>query len=170
MKIISKLTLVMITFSLLSCGGKEEKSEEEQITIGDYNKTEKVKEPINKSEKPIAIDLNNKGIGPIKNLSLPDKIDNSMVVRGEALFKSKCMACHKPYNKFIGPPPAGILEKRSPEWIMNMILNPEEMTQKDPIAKQLLLEHNNAPMANQSLTEKEARDILEYFRTLKEKQ
>jgi hypothetical protein len=48
---------------------------------------------------------------------------------------------------------------------MNMILNPEEMVQKDPIAKQLLVEYNGAPMANQNLTEDEARAILEYFRT-----
>jgi hypothetical protein len=49
---------------------------------------------------------------------------------------------------------------------MNMILNPEKMTQSDPIAKQLLIEANLAPMANQQLTEEQARKILEYFRTL----
>jgi len=48
---------------------------------------------------------------------------------------------------------------------MNMILNPEEMIQKDPIAKQLLVEANGAPMANQNITEPEARQLLEYFRT-----
>ena len=40
------------------------------------------------------------------------------------------------------------------------------MTQKDPLAKQLLIEFNGSPMANQGLTEEEARSILEYFRTL----
>ncbi len=49
---------------------------------------------------------------------------------------------------------------------MNMILNPEEMVFKDPIAKKLLAEYNFAPMANQNLTEDQARKILEYFRTL----
>ncbi len=49
---------------------------------------------------------------------------------------------------------------------MNMILNPEEMIQKDPIAKKLLMEFNGAPMANQNLTEEQARQVLEYFRTL----
>ena len=78
----------------------------------------------------------------------------------------KCTACHKVDEKFIGPPPAGIMERRSPEWIMNMILNPEEMIAKDPVAIKLLAEYNFAPMANQSLTEDEARAILEYFRTL----
>jgi hypothetical protein len=49
---------------------------------------------------------------------------------------------------------------------MNMILNPEKMIQQDPIAKQLLIEANLAPMANQHLTEEQARKVLEYFRTL----
>ena len=47
-----------------------------------------------------------------------------------------------------------------------MILNPEEMIANDPIAKQLLLEANGAPMANQHLNEEQARAILEYFRTI----
>ena len=50
---------------------------------------------------------------------------------------------------------------------MNMILNPEEMVQKDPLAKELLIEFNGSPMANQNLTQEEARAVLEYFRTLK---
>jgi len=41
------------------------------------------------------------------------------------------------------------------------------MVQKDPIARQLLIDHNGSPMADQGLTEEEARQILEYFRTLK---
>ena len=66
----------------------------------------------------------------------------------------------------VGPAIKGILESRSPEWIMNMILNPTEMLQKDPIAKKLLAEYNNEYMYNQNLIEDEAREIIEYFRTL----
>ena len=47
-----------------------------------------------------------------------------------------------------------------------MILNPEVMVKEDPVAKALLIEFNGSPMANQGLTEDEARKILEYFRTL----
>ena len=82
------------------------------------------------------------------------------------IYKEKCTACHKPYEKFVGPAPKGVLERRSPEWVMNMILNPEQMIKEDPIAKQLLIDNNLSPMANQHLTEEEARKILEYFRTL----
>lgn len=90
-----------------------------------------------------------------------------MATKGEDIFKKMCTACHRVDKKFIGPAPTGILERRTPEWIMNMILNPEEMVQNDPLAKELLIEFNGSPMANQNLTEDEARAVLEYFRTLK---
>ncbi|HHS95118.1 MAG TPA: cytochrome c, partial [Phaeodactylibacter sp.] len=106
------------------------------------------------------------GIGPIKELTLPDAIDEAMAEKGKTIYKEKCTLCHKPNKKFIGPPLKGIFKKRNPAWVMNMILNPEEMVQKDPIAKQLLLEYKGSPMINQNLTQQEARAILEYLRTL----
>lgn len=109
---------------------------------------------------------NDKGIGPVRMIVLED-INPAMVADGEQIYKEKCLACHKPTEKFIGPAPKGILDRRSPEWIMNMILNPEEMVKSDPIARQLLIEANLAPMANQHLTEEQARKVLEYFRTIK---
>ena len=90
-----------------------------------------------------------------------------MAAKGADIFKKMCTACHKPNKKFIGPAPLGILERRTPEWVMNMILNPEVMLEKDPLAKELLVEFNGSPMANQNLSEEEARSVLEYFRTLK---
>jgi hypothetical protein len=60
----------------------------------------------------------------------------------------------------------GIYERRSPEWVMNMLLNPAEMLKKDPIAIALLKEYNNIMMLNQNLTNDEARSISEYLRTL----
>ena len=108
----------------------------------------------------------NHGIGPIKAFEFSADIDQEMATEGMAVYEAKCTACHKPEKKFIGPEPKGIFEKRTPAWVMNMILNPEEMVQKDPIAKKLLMEFNGSPMANQNLTEDEARAVLEYFRTL----
>jgi len=114
---------------------------------------------------PEAVDpMTNKGIGPITSLTLGE-IDNTMVAEGEVIFKAKCTACHKITKKFVGPALKGVTQRRSPEWIMNMALNPEGMVADDPIAKKLLVEYNGAPMANQNLTEQEARALLEYFRT-----
>jgi len=167
MKTTQKILSVIAILILVSCGGKDEKKEKETIKIGGSNpEKEIVVTPNSDPPKAPMADMANKGIGPVKSLVLGENIDQGMVQKGEALFKSKCMACHKPNQKFIGPAPVGIFERRAPEWIMNMILNPEEMIQKDPIAKQLLIEHNGSPMANQGLTEEEAREILAYYRVL----
>ncbi len=104
------------------------------------------------------------GIGPVTSMQL-EAINAAMAAEGQELFKIKCSSCHKPTRKYVGPAPKGILDRRNPEWIMNMILNPEEMVANDPIAKELLKRYLS-PMANQNLTEDEARKVLEYFRTL----
>ncbi|NND62635.1 MAG: cytochrome c [Flavobacteriaceae bacterium] len=165
MKKIGLILAGFLLISLGSCGGGEEKKEDEKVKIGQTTKKEVVEkvEVVKASEM---IDLTNKGVGPIASLTLPETIDNAMATNGAEVFKTKCMACHKPDKKFIGPAPTGIMERRTPEWIMNMILDPEGMVAKDPLAKQLLVEFNGSPMANQNLTEEEARAILEYFRTL----
>tara|TARA_Y100000022_G_scaffold190563_1_gene190839 strand:+ start:260 stop:481 length:222 start_codon:yes stop_codon:yes gene_type:complete len=67
---------------------------------------------------------------------------------------------------YIGPAMSGILERRSPEWIMNMILNPIQMLEEDSIAIELLERYNFEYMYNQNLLEEEAREILEYFRII----
>ncbi|MBW2936927.1 c-type cytochrome [Aureisphaera sp. CAU 1614] len=164
MKLSFKILAISTLALLMSCGEKDTKKEE-KISIGTTQpKKEEVKKEVAKASE--TIDLTNKGIGPITSVTLDAEINSAMALKGEEVFKAKCTACHKIGKKFIGPAPNKILERRTPEWVMNMILNPEEMTQKDPLAKQLLIEFNGSPMANQGLTEEEARSILEYFRTL----
>ena len=109
----------------------------------------------------------NKGIGPISEISLGE-LDEGMAKKGKMTFSIYCSACHKEKEDYIGPPPWGIMSRRSPEWIMNMILNTEEMLEKDKDAKALFVKYNQNSMANMGLSEKQAREILEYFRTLKD--
>lgn len=109
--------------------------------------------------------LENKGVGPVSSVVLGN-LDSEMAAEGKAIYEAMCLACHKLDQKFIGPAPTGIMKRRSPEWIMNMILNPENMVKQDSVAKRLLMESNLAPMANQNLTYEQARKILEFFRTL----
>ena len=110
--------------------------------------------------------LENKGVGPITNVILEDKVNISMANSGEKLFNQLCTSCHIINEDYIGPAMSGILDRRSPEWIMNMILNPIQMLEEDPIAIELLKEYNFEYMYNQNLLEEEAREILEYFRLL----
>lgn len=159
-----KIFTVLLLLILISCGGKEEKKKEKiQLKSTTEKKVEKKTETVPPSKR---IDLNNKGVGPITSLELSSEIDQALVTKGEDVYKKMCTACHRAEKKFIGPAPKGILERRSPEWVMNMILNSEKMVKEDQLAKDLLMEFNGSPMANQNLTEEEARAVLEYFRTL----
>jgi len=150
------LAAIVISLSITACGGGDENKKESPSS------TAKPQSMIKKGVDP----MTDKGVGPITSVTLAPEIDQEMAARGKAVYDKMCTACHKPTERFIGPAPKGILERRTPEWIMNMILNPDQMVKEDPIAKKLLMEYNGSPMANQNLTEEQAREVLEYFRTL----
>ena len=103
------------------------------------------------------------GVGPFKSVNLSKEPDMALAEKGKTLFDGRCTACHKFDERFVGPPLAGVTEKRNPVWIMNMIINPNEMVQKDPIAKKLLEEYLT-PMVNMNVNEEDTRAILEYLR------
>ena len=166
MKISIKILAIGAALLMLACGGKEEKKEGFSI---DRNKTQPEKSVVTETSGTKAserIVLDNKGVGPVTSLTLDEEINAEMAAKGKEVYDQMCLACHRIGKKFIGPAPNGILERRSPEWVMNMILNPEVMVKEDPLAKELLIEFNGSPMANQGLTEDQARAVLEYFRTL----
>jgi len=151
---------------LLGCGGKEEKKEGFSVDRS-KTQTEKASEPaanVVKASERIVLD--DKGVGPVKSVNLDPEINQELATQGKEVYEKMCLACHRIGKRFIGPPPNGVFERRSPEWVMNMILNPEVMVKEDPLAKDLMVEFNGSPMANQGLTEDQARAILEYFRTL----
>ena len=104
------------------------------------------------------------GIGPIDKVEISATIDDEMVTKGKQIFETKCLSCHKINEKFVGPALIGVTKRRKPEWIMNQILNPEEMTKKDEVAKRLFHEYNMTQMTFQNVTQDDARAILEYFR------
>lgn len=164
MKNIIKSALLFIAIIFMFSCGDSEKKEEKDIRLDAYKEVPDSKKEIPGETADGENDLSNKGIGPVDNLELEDDIDADMASRGADIFKNMCSACHKMDKKFVGPQIDGVTERRSPEWIMNMILNPEQMIKEDPIAKRLLIESNMAVMANQGLAEDEARAILEYFR------
>lgn len=163
---LSLLSLAVLIF-FVSCSDKKEKNEETKEI--DYSVLED--EGANKKESKAKennaiIDLSNKGIGPIKELIFDEDIDDELAKNGSVLFLQKCTACHKTDKKFIGPSMKGLYDKRAPEWVMNMLLNPTEMIEKDPIAKQQYNDYNQVLMIDQNLTEDEARALAEYLRTL----
>jgi cytochrome c1 len=103
------------------------------------------------------------GIGPVKTEVTLGPLDHAMAERGEKTFESKCSACHKMEERYVGPALGAVTERRTPTYIMNMILNPEGMYTRHPVAKQLLAEHLTQ-MPNLALSQDEARELVEYLR------
>ena len=152
---------IALALFLCACGGKEKKEDKGF----EMNRAKKEKQAEAASVE-VPVDLDNKGVGPVEEVNWPDEIDQELAATGEEKFNTLCTACHMPNQRMIGPAMAGVFERRSPEWVMNMILNPDGMLKEDPIAKALLKEYNNAIMLDQNLSRDEARAIAEYLRTL----
>jgi len=105
------------------------------------------------------------GIGPITEpVAISAAIDESLSGTGSKVFEQKCASCHKMDERYVGPPLGKVLERRTPTFVMNMVLNPQTMVEKHPVSKKLLAEFL-LMMPNQNLTPDEARQVLEYLRS-----
>jgi hypothetical protein len=104
------------------------------------------------------------GIGPItERMSIDDEIDEELSMRGQSFFEMKCEVCHDLDQRKVGPALGDVVERRSPEFVMNFILNPGENVLNHPVGLDLLAEHHTEmPFAN--VTEEEARAIYEFLR------
>lgn len=109
------------------------------------------------------------GIGPVKEEVELGEFDPELAAKGEELFKAKCTACHRPNERYVGPRVDEILARRSPTCVMNMIMNPDEMTKTHPEAKKMLQEYLSS-MPFQNVKVNEARAIVEYFRTIEKQE
>ncbi|MHB1193931.1 MAG: c-type cytochrome [Longimicrobiales bacterium] len=103
------------------------------------------------------------GIGPIRDLQL-GAVDDALAKEGEAAFVTKCSACHKLEERYVGPELGQVLSRRRPEFVMNQILNSNEMVQRHPVVRELLAQYYT-PMPVQVTDQAEARAILEYLRS-----
>jgi cytochrome c1 len=104
------------------------------------------------------------GIGPITEPVALGAVDKSLADAGAKAFEQKCASCHKMNERYVGPPLGDVLARRSPTFILNMMLNPQTMVEKHQVSKKLLAEFL-LMMPNQNLTPDEARQVLEYMRT-----
>jgi len=109
--------------------------------------------------------LNDKGIGPFKNVTLAP-IDKEKVKTGMSIYNNKCALCHELDINKIGPPLRNAVKTYSPEFILNMIVNPLEMQKSNESVKALLKKYNNVPMVDQKITQQDALNILEYLRSV----
>ena len=160
-----KLLITVFTFCagitfFSACGGSEANTDESNTTVATTtNESTEAEEELDPDAKS-----DSKGIGKFTNVAVDATIDKAMATKGQAVFESKCTACHKTTDeKVVGPGLKNITNLRTPEWIMNMITNPEEMTKKDPVAKALFEKHL-VQMTFQNVSDDETRQIYEFLR------
>jgi cytochrome c len=145
----------ILLFILAACGDSE-------------NRTETKNSPSRSSSERTftAFELEH-GIGPIKQEIALGTINPSLAETGKAIFEMKCVSCHQMDTRFVGPPLGDVIERRSPAFIMNFMLNPSDMARQHPEGKKLLAEYLT-PMPFQNVSEDDARALLEYLRTVAE--
>lgn len=155
MKTLTVLASLMIAAIFSSCGGEEKAKTE----------TTAQEEPKSMVADPAAYDpKRGEGKFTAESLALSEKLDEAQAKTGEDVSNVKCSSCHKMSDeKLVGPGWSGVTKRRTGEWIMNFITNPDPMIDKDPEA-QAMLELCLVRMPNQSLTDGDARAILEYMR------
>lgn len=103
------------------------------------------------------------GIGPVTQKVFLGKVNKSLAARGEKSFDTKCASCHKMDQRYIGPALRYVTVRRTNEYVLNMILNPDEMVKRHPVARQMLAEYIS-PMTFQNVQMQEAKDLLEFLR------
>ncbi len=155
--------LTLLGFSLLAaCGGQEGESGNFADAAGGRGAGSDAAGEAAGAGDLTAWELEN-GIGPVTEPLELGEIDPDRAARGEEIFNLKCSACHKLDDRYVAPPLRDVTSRRTPEFVMNMILNPLEMTQRHPATKELLAEYFT-PMTPQGLTEEDARALLDFFR------
>ncbi len=106
----------------------------------------------------------NRGEGKFHDVKLSDNLDAALAGKGGKIYDLKCGSCHKLTDeKLVGPGWKGVTSRHKPEWIMNFVTNTDAMIDKDPKA-QAMLEICMVRMPNQSLSDDDARNVLEFMR------
>ncbi|MBP6334509.1 MAG: c-type cytochrome [Bacteroidia bacterium] len=152
------LILLAVTTFIYACGGQGKKETENQ----DFNAKDLMEDADAPTEAKASDE--SKGIGKYTTVEVSPTLDKPMADAGSKVYEMKCASCHKlTAEKLVGPGWKNVTSRRKPEWIMNFSTNPDEMLNKDPAAISML-EECLIRMPNQSLTDVDARSVLEFMR------
>jgi mono/diheme cytochrome c family protein len=99
----------------------------------------------------------------VTHVEVGPTIDQAKVKAGTDIFDVKCTACHKLDERYVGPALGKVTQRRTPEYIMNMILDTETMINNDDTV-QCLLQTYLLKMPDQHVDENDARNVLEFLR------
>ena len=105
------------------------------------------------------------GIGPVKNVEL-GPLDKKLSDQGKTIFNNKCLACHDLDQAKVGPTLRNVTKVRTPEYIMNLLVNTIQMQKENATIKELIKKYNNIIMIPPELNQQQARAVLEYLRSV----
>lgn len=142
--------LLIVATVCIGCGNGEEKlSDNQQNSASGNSETSEAKAKVQ--------------YGKIQHVDIRPEIDKDMAKHGLRIFDVTCTSCHKYDERYVGPALGDVTKKRTPEYIMNMILDTETMIEKDDTVK-CLLQTYLLKMPNMQVDEKDARSVLEHLR------
>ncbi|MEW6051740.1 MAG: c-type cytochrome [Candidatus Zixiibacteriota bacterium] len=104
------------------------------------------------------------GIGPIIEEIQVVPVDPTKAASGREIFIKKCATCHYLDHKKTGPMLRDVSKRRSPEYILNQILNPEQMGKLHPDGRKLVAQYAQY-MTIQGITRENAEELLNFLRS-----
>lgn len=104
------------------------------------------------------------GIGPFASDTEIPPIDAAKAELGKQIFIQKCATCHTLDFKKTGPQLRDVTKKRTELYVLNQILNPEQMGKLHPSGKQLVAQYAQY-MTIQGITRDDAFALLDFLRS-----
>lgn len=104
------------------------------------------------------------GIGPVTEDIQLAAVDPARAASGLDIFVKKCATCHYLDHKKTGPMLRDVTKRRSPEYVLNQILNPEQMGKLHPDGRKLVAQYAQF-MTIQGITRENAEDLLHFLRS-----
>lgn len=155
-QITKAIILLLLGVAIFSCSTPIRQKDENTAPAATTENTEAEETPTEEQDA--------KGIGKFTNVELSPTLDVKMADAGKIIYDVKCASCHKLNDeKLVGPGWKDVTKRRTVEWVMNFSTNPDEMLDKDAIAKGML-EECLVRMPNQGLSDDDARQVYEYMR------
>ena len=102
---------------------------------------------------------------PIEKASTATFVDDPSNLPGQALFVKTCGACHTVgKGSRVGPDLAGVTTRRTRDWLVSYIMEPEKVRAKrDPVAMSLAAQYPTVRMPNLGLSELDSSDVIAYI-------
>jgi protein SCO1/2 len=96
--------------------------------------------------------------------SYADAPDIPRPSEGQAIYASKCAACHMPGDTSVGPDLAGVVRRRDRTWLARWIKAPEKLVaERDPAAVELVASHGDVLMPNLGLSDGDVSAVIEFL-------